>query len=120
MSERGTRWDRVVEGALRLVSPRRAAIRAHHRQMLEGGDYASAFHLAARMRGYKSAQSGTNRTPWANASDRTGDGELVPSLPALRNRSRALSPSIRFRRSAWTIVQSSSAPGRSCFHAPMA
>jgi lambda family phage portal protein len=89
-SGQGSIFDRAYEAVLRLVSPRAASLRAHHRQMAEGGDYAAAFHIAARMRGYASAKQSAGKTPWLHSSDRNADGEIVPSHPTLRNNSRAL------------------------------
>lgn len=82
--------DRAYEAVLRTVAPRRAALRAHHRRMASDRDYQDAFALAARIRGYKAATPGKNKTPWLHASDRSADGEIIPSLQNLRNRSRAV------------------------------
>lgn len=87
--ERGGFIDRVIEGALAIVSPRAARLRAHHRRMASDGEYAAAFGLMARMRGYKAATPGPNKTGWLHESNRTADGEIVPSLPSLRNKTRA-------------------------------
>lgn len=87
---RGTIWDRAYEAVLRIVSPKAADIRAHHRRMAFDGDYSRAFGLAARLRGYSSAKKSTSKTPWLNASDRSADGEVVGSLATMRNNSRAL------------------------------
>jgi lambda family phage portal protein len=81
--------DRVVEGVLDVVAPRRARLRAHRRRMENDAEYAEAFGVMARLRGYKAADMSKNKTPWLHASDRSADAEIVPSLPTLRNRSRA-------------------------------
>jgi len=57
--------------------------------MERDAQYARAFDLAARLRGYKAASHDKNATPWLNASDRSADGELLQDLPTLRNRTRA-------------------------------
>lgn len=81
--------DRAVEAVVGVIAPKRARLRAHRRRMERDEEYARAFDLMARMRGYKAATPGKNKTPWLHASDRSADAEIVPSLPALRNRSRA-------------------------------
>jgi lambda family phage portal protein len=84
------RWfERAADFVLGVVSPKRAAIRRHWRRVERDPDYRAAYELALRLRGYKSAASGKNQTPWLNASNRSADGEIIDSLPTLRNRSRA-------------------------------
>lgn len=87
-------YERAADYMLGLVSPKRAALRSalrrHRENMASDVDYARAYDLGARMRGYKSAKSGKNSTPWLEASDRSADGEILPDLRTLRNRSRAL------------------------------
>lgn len=74
----------------RLVKGRRAlAVKQHHRRMRRDEKYAESFFLAARLRGYKSAEQTDSTTPWLNACDRSADGEILNDLPTLRNRSRA-------------------------------
>lgn len=88
MAERG--WiDRAVDGVLAVVSPRRARMRQHRWRMENDREYAGAFDLVARARGYKVAETTKNKTQWALASDRNADGEILPSLRNMRNRSRA-------------------------------
>lgn len=84
-----TRWDRFKESAVRLVSPKRAMLMEHSRRMANDATYAEAFDFYARQRGYKAAETTKGSTPWLRASDRTADGEIVPGLPTMRNRSRA-------------------------------
>lgn len=86
---RGSFFDRAYESVLRVVAPRQAKLREHRRRMEVDSDYASAFDLMARARGYKAAETTKGQTPWIRASDRTADGEIVPSLPTMRNRARA-------------------------------
>lgn len=88
---RGTFVDRAYEAVLRLVAPRAAAVRAHHRRMSRDEDYAAAFHVAARVRGYSAAKTTKNSTEWLLASDRDADAELVGDHRVMRNRSRCLS-----------------------------
>jgi lambda family phage portal protein len=82
-------FDRAVDAVLGVVAPRRARMRQHRRRMANDRDYSTAFDMVARLRGYKVAEPGKNKTPWLHASDRNADGEIIPSLPAMRNRSRA-------------------------------
>lgn len=82
-------WDAVMQ----RVAPRSAAIRIHRRLMERDSDYRENWLgdgglLSAR--GYKSAASPTNGTPWMAATSRSADSELLNDLPQLRARSRAL------------------------------
>lgn len=88
-AERGL-IERAIEWGLRIFSPRRAALRAHHRRMASDDAYATAFHLEARRRGYAAAKDTKNKTPWLNESGLSGDGELAGDVGKLRNRHRAL------------------------------
>jgi len=90
MASEATWLERASDAVVRLVAPRRAAIRAHHRRMERDRDYAEAFHLAARLRGYKAAATGKNATPWLHASDRSGESEVSGSVRTMRARARAL------------------------------
>lgn len=82
--------ERMSDALVRLVAPRQAAVRAHHRRMARDRDYAEAFHLAARLRGYKAATTGKNTTPWLHASDRSGESEVSGSIRPMRAKARAL------------------------------
>ena len=82
--------ERAFEAVMRVVSPRRAALRAHHRRMATDDAYAIAFGIEARRRGYAAAKNGTNKTPWLNDSALSADGELAGDVGKLRSRHRAL------------------------------
>lgn len=90
MTTSSTRLERAADFVLSLVAPNRAAVRRHWRRVERESDYRAAYEIALRARGYKSAKSDKNATPFLNASDRSADAELSPDLRTLRNRSRAL------------------------------
>ncbi|MBX4215765.1 phage portal protein, partial [Candidatus Parcubacteria bacterium] len=73
-----------------FFSAKALKIRKHHRLMERSGDYRAAFDTAARLRGYKSAASGKNATPFLGASNNSADAEILGDLTTLRNRSRLL------------------------------
>lgn len=81
-----SRW---VEGAIGLISPRRAAIRAHLRRMATDTGYESLVLGMMRARGYRAAKDTASTTPWLGMS-RSADAEILTDLPKLRNRTREL------------------------------
>lgn len=81
--------ERIGDFLVGLVSPAKAAVRKHWRRIERDTDYRAAYELALRVRGYKSASSQGNQTPWLNASNRSADAEILGDLETLRNRSRA-------------------------------
>jgi lambda family phage portal protein len=88
-----TAAERAADAVLRFVAPRSALVRAHRRLMERDSDYRENWLgtdglLAAR--GYKSAASPTNGTPWLGAGNRSADSELLSDLPTLRARNRVL------------------------------
>jgi lambda family phage portal protein len=83
-SDRINRW---VDGAIAVVSPRRAVRRAHYRRMDKDPDYREMMTAVLRARGYRAAKSGDTVTPWIG-SGRSADAEILTDLPTLRNRSR--------------------------------
>ena len=100
-------FEGAVETAVRVVSPRRAAQRAHFSRMATDKEYAETIFalMSARgyrkvepstreaaggdERGYKSANIGLNDGKWTGGWG-SGDWELTWSLLAMRNRSREL------------------------------
>lgn len=90
MSDRGDTWyERLADAVVGTFSPSSLAVRKHWRRVERDPDYRRAYETALRLRGYASAAANPNETPWLNAGNRTADGELGPSLPNLRARSRA-------------------------------
>lgn len=87
---RETAWEKLADFAIGIVNPTRKVLRKHWRRVARDPEYRESYELGLRLRGYKSAQTGTNDTPWMNASARSADGEILGDLPSLRNRSRAL------------------------------
>ena len=88
-----TTTERLWDAVMLRVAPRSAAIRVHRRLMERDSDYRENWigdSGLMRARGYKSASSPTNGTPWLDASNRSADSELLNDLPNLRARSRAL------------------------------
>lgn len=83
-------YTRVADAALGLFDPQRAAIRRHWRRVENESDYRAAYEVALRVRGYKSAQSNKNMTPWLNATSRSADGEITLDRKTLQYRSRAV------------------------------
>lgn len=84
-------WERLGDFVLGIVSPTRAALRRHWRQVERNPEYRGAYEFAKNFtRGYKSAASGKNSTTWLSESNRSADGEILVDLPKLRARSRAL------------------------------
>jgi len=86
---RATWAQRASDFVIGMVSPRRAAVRAHWRRLAGDSDYRQAFELGLRARGYKAAGLSKNHTPWAGTSPRSADAEINADLYTIRNRSRA-------------------------------
>jgi lambda family phage portal protein len=77
---------------VRIVSPVRAARRAHARRLEQNPEYAAVWAAVQRAAtGYKAARVGDTTTPWAATSTQDADSEILHDLPALRTRSRQLS-----------------------------
>lgn len=89
----GARLKSWVDGAVRIVSPRRAAkraqwdaLQAHYRLMASDPHYAAMTN--ALVRGYRSARGGTATK--FGGSNGSADSELSHDLPTLRARSREI------------------------------
>jgi capsid protein len=83
-------FTRVADAFLRMVNPRAAALRVHHRRMATDEAYAIAFGIECRRRGYAAAKGGKNKTPWLNESSSSADAEIAGDHSKLRDRHRAL------------------------------
>ena len=81
--------ERLGDWAVGVVSPRRAAIRAHFRRMARDPEYQTATMLGMRLMGYRAAGESGSKTPWFGGSS-SADAEILRDLPNLRNRSREL------------------------------
>lgn len=79
--------NRVIEGTIKLVSPRRAFDREHWRRMRNDDFYRDSVLALLRTQGYRAAKPGG--TPFAGGNG-SADTELLNDLPVLRNRSREL------------------------------
>lgn len=87
-----TPWPRRLWlDALSLFSPRRAAVAWHMDRMERDPDYRESVHLGMRLRGYASAKSGDNTTPWSSSiGARSADAEVLADLEVLRDRARII------------------------------
>lgn len=89
MGHIGNLAERALHRALRIVSPRRAALRAHFARMADDREYSQTVFALMNARGYKAAENGRNSGTWLGGSG-SGDAELSGNLQAMRNRSREL------------------------------
>jgi lambda family phage portal protein len=82
-------FNRGIETAIKLVSPRRAFEREHWRRMRDDWDYRETVFALMRTQGYRAAKPGSSTTPFRGGTA-SADAELLADLPTLRNRSREL------------------------------
>lgn len=83
------RITQAVDWAIGLVSPERAALRAHFREMERNQGYREMTFALLGARGYRAAEKGTTSTPWSGSRG-SADAESLAQLPELRSRSREL------------------------------
>lgn len=85
-----TTYERAADWVVERFSPRQANIRRHRRLMERDADYRDNWLQLLEFRGYKSATSPTNATPWLHATHRSADAEIIQDLATLRARNRQL------------------------------
>ena len=88
--ETGSTWsERLLDNVIGLFSPDRAGLRGHFRRMDRDPAYRETILAALRASGYRAAKSAGGATPFGGGTA-SADAEILPYLPALRNRSREL------------------------------
>lgn len=85
----GARLSKLLDGIVRLVNPRRAALRAHFREFERNAEYRVLFGAMLNARGYRAAARGEGVTPWLGGT-KSADAEILTDLGTMQARMREI------------------------------